>query len=313
MKFASFSTNSGPSRVGIITNAGCIDLALAQAAYRAANGNTREGDWVAPADMRSFIEGGKTNLEAARRLFAFVGQQKPAEYILPLDRVRLHAPITDPLLFGELETNCMAQFEQLGWPRRNYPAMVILPDNVINDPCEPIPLPAWSGRVAISAQIVFVCGRAIEGVTEAAAEQAIFGYMLSLCMTSSGLVDKLKNPNERDISVNQDYGRWFDGFRPLGPYLVTRDEIHPLIPRSLELGVGKQRVTTNTSAMLHTPARILATLSEHIPFYPGDLVGLGALGADLILPPGSDGQEIPVTVTVPGFGTLETLITRTSQ
>jgi 2-keto-4-pentenoate hydratase/2-oxohepta-3-ene-1,7-dioic acid hydratase in catechol pathway len=216
-------------------------------------------------------------------------------------------------MLAEMEINCQEQFDQRKLEPRKYPAMMILPGNVINDPGAPVILPPWAIEVWVSAQLAFVCGSFVNDAVSAQSQGAVFGYTLSLCFNTSGMVRRLRNPTPRDISVNEDYGRWLDGFRPLGPSIVTRDEFDLVRPRSLQLTVGAERLTTSTSAMLHSPVQILCALSEHIPFYPGDVVGLGAMGRDLVLPSELPEDGLEVAVEVEGIGKLTTIVKRDTR
>ena len=304
MKFVTFSSG-GPSRLGLVEKGRCIDLARAQEAYRSVHPDSA---WGVPASLKAFIVGGEHNRQALRRLCDFTGLRTPGavDYALPLDQVKLHAPLSDPYMLGEMERNCEAQFEQRGEPRRDYPAMTILPDTVINDPGAPVVLPVWSRRVTVNAQIACVCGQRVDGSAETDLEEAIFGYTLLLSFADSGLVEMMQRPTERERSINGDYGRWLDGFKPLGPWVVTRDEFGSITPRSIRLVVdGTERIVTSTAAMLNEPARILAALAPFVPFYPGDIIGLGAMGPDLVLPPAKHLSEgIEVVAEVEGLGRL---------
>lgn len=323
MKFVSFSTRND-IRPGLLDEGWCVDLALAETAHRADPPNLAlagpvEKPWQAPTDLKSLVSGGEVNLCASLRLRDFARSRRPrtvatpksdGAFQFPVEQVRLHAPIANPYMLAELETNCQAQFEQHGWEPRAYPAMMILPDNVINDPDAAVLLPHWVEQVQVSAQIALVCGRHADDRASAARQDAIFGYTLSLCLSTSALVRRLANPAARDISVNEDYGRWFDGFRPFGPFIATRDEFDLSLPRSLCLTVGSQKQVSDSTAMLHSPARVLSILAEHIPFYPGDIVGLGAMGRDIELPAELPADGLEVTVEVEGLGKLETIVRR---
>lgn len=70
------------------------------------------------------------------------------------------------------------------------------------------------------------------------------------------------------------------------------------------------QIISSTSAMLHTPSRIISTRSEHIPFYPGDIVGLGGMERDTTLPAELPTDGLVVSATVKGLGTLATRVKR---
>lgn len=323
MKFVSYSNRNG-IRPALLDEGWCVDLALAETAYRAGPYDAAPSDSVekmrqTPTDLKSFISGGEGNLRAALRLRDFARGRRPRAseasdnddvFQFPVDHIKLHAPIANPYMLAELETNCLEQFEQRGWEPRAYPAMMILPDNVINDPGATVLLPQWVEQVRVSAQIAFVCGCPVNDSASAKRQDAIFGYTLALCFSTSALVRRLGNPVARDISVNEDYGRWFDGFRPYGPFIVTGDEFDLSLSRSLWLTVGSQKQISNTTAMLYSPARVLSTLAEHIPFYPGDIVGLGAMGRDIELPAELPPEGLEVTVEVEGLDKLGTIVRR---
>jgi 2-keto-4-pentenoate hydratase/2-oxohepta-3-ene-1,7-dioic acid hydratase in catechol pathway len=308
VKFVSYS-NGGSPRIGLVEGSACIDLDKAERAYRKAHDCSR---WQVPVDLKSFVAGGESNLRQARRLrdFAAAHSDDVSGVALPLAKVELRSPLTNPFMLAEMEGNFRTDSDQSVQSARGYPAMTILPDTVFNDPGGRVTLPAWSRRVTVNAQIAFVCGHRVEGATVEQAEDAIFGYTLMISFAEFGLVELMKSPTERDRSINEDYGRWLDGFKPVGPWIITPDEAGPIVPRSIRLTVGAgDPVVTSTASILHKPADIIAALSFAMPFYPGDIIGLGAMSTPVELSQADRRPDgIRVAAEVEGIGTLECVV-----
>lgn len=196
---------------------------------------------------------------------------------------RLLAPLAYPCTMMEMEANSPQQCTERGHGVPSYPMLTLLPDNVINHPGGEVVTPSWSNRVSVTAQIAFVCARTVAR-PEDARPDAILGYTLLLAFADWTLVDRLSCPTERDRSMNEDYGRWFDGYKPIGPWLVTPDEMPEFSEVAIELAVGDRCVVTRGADMIFGPLEILHRVSAAFPFSAGDLVALGAMGTSVEVP-----------------------------
>jgi 2-keto-4-pentenoate hydratase/2-oxohepta-3-ene-1,7-dioic acid hydratase in catechol pathway len=249
--------------------------------------------------MQTLIEGGEPALEEARSLVAKVDTVDDAE---------LQAPIPHPRrnVFC-MGWNYLTHFEE-GQGRRGdqqeelpeYPAFFDKPTTAVIGPYDDIPFdPNFSKKMDYEAELAVVIGRAGRSIPAAEAMDHIFGYTLANDVTA------------RDVQRRHG-GQWLkgkgmDGSCPLGPWIVTADEIAD--PQNLPVrchvnGVEKQN--SSTRFMVFPIARLIEELSLAMTLLPGDILltgtpeGVGyARTPPEYLSPGDE-----VTVTIPDIGEL---------
>lgn len=128
--------------------------------------------------------------------------------------------------------------------------------------------PAFTQQLDYEGELAVVLGKGGKNIAEAQASEHIFGYVVANDITA------------RDVQ-QQHGGQWFtgksmDGSCPMGPYLVTADEVQD--PQRLDIkcsvnGVVKQH--SNTRYMMFSIARLIAELSRAITLLPGDIILTG--------------------------------------
>ncbi|TDP94844.1 fumarylacetoacetate hydrolase family protein [Labedaea rhizosphaerae] len=155
--------------------------------------------------------------------------------------------------------------------------------------------PARTRHVEHEVELAVVIGHVAHGLTEENWQDAVAGYTVVNDMTARDL--QLAN-----IARNQPWDQFkgFDTFAPLGPYLVTRDEVPD--PQNLELTLtvgGEVRQRANTKQMVFPLPRLLADLSDGMTLLPGDVIATGTMAG---IAPVADGDVMHATVA--GVGTL---------
>jgi 2-keto-4-pentenoate hydratase/2-oxohepta-3-ene-1,7-dioic acid hydratase in catechol pathway len=155
--------------------------------------------------------------------------------------------------------------------------------------------PARTKHVEHEVELAVVIGREAHGLTEENWQDAVAGYTVINDITARDL--QLAN-----IARNQPWDQFksFDTFAPLGPYLVTKDEVPD--PQNLELTLtvgGEVRQRANTAQMVFPLPRLLADLSDGMTLLPGDVIATGTMAG---IAPVSDGDVMHATVA--GVGTL---------
>jgi 2-keto-4-pentenoate hydratase/2-oxohepta-3-ene-1,7-dioic acid hydratase in catechol pathway len=134
-------------------------------------------------------------------------------------------------------------------------------------PDEPIVIPTPQTQTDYEVELAVVIGRTAKNVREEAALDYVFGYTV------------LNDVSARDIQFKDNQltlGKGVDTFSPLGPEIVTADEIRD--PSSLHVASylnGEQMQSSATSEMLFTPARLIAAVSQIITLHPGDVITTG--------------------------------------
>ena len=252
--------------------------------------------------MLALIEEGEPALEEARSL------AEKADPLAEVSEVELRAPIPHPRrnVFC-MGWNYLTHFEE-GQGRRGdqqeelpeYPTFFDKPTTTVIGPYDDIPFdPNFSEKMDYEAELAVVIGRAGRSIPAAEAMDHIFGYTLANDVTA------------RDVQRRHG-GQWLkgkgmDGSCPLGPWIVTADEIAD--PQNLPVrchvnGVEKQN--SNTRFMVFPIARLIEELSLAMTLLPGDILltgtpeGVGyARTPPEYLSPGDE-----VTVTIPDIGEI---------
>lgn len=220
-----------------------------------------------------------------------------------VDVHRLLAPIAPCNIFC-IGLNYRAHAAETGAPIPPRPIVFMKPTTALNDPGAPIPLPRACDQgpeVDYEAELAVVIGRAARDVPVARALEYVLGYTCA------------NDVSARRWQREGGGGQWvrgkgFDGFCPLGPVLVTADEIPA--PQALQLRCllnGERMQQGDTGDMIFSVAELIAFLSRDTTLAPGTLILTGT-------PPGVGMARTPprflaagdrVRVEIDGIGALE--------
>ncbi len=187
---------------------------------------------------------------------------------LTLDSGILRAPVRAPQKVLAIGLNYADHARETGMEFPQAPIVFVKTSNAIVGPGEPIRWRASdSHQVDFEAELAVVIGRRARDVTEANALSYVLGY--TCCNDVSA----------RDAQFAD--GQWvrgksFDTFCPLGPWIVTADEI----PDPQELAIrcrvdGRTMQESNTSEMIFGVAAIVSYLSRFVTLEPGDVIATG--------------------------------------
>lgn len=167
---------------------------------------------------------------------------------------------------------------------------------------EPVSLPGPMTRYDYEAELVVVMGRRAKNVTEEAALDYVLGYCNGNDLSCRDL---------QFLSGQWLIGKTLDGFMPLGPYLVTADDVYDPQQLSVRSWVnGDTRQNSNTADMVFSVAELISYASRYMTLEPGDIISTGTpegviLGMkDDVRPWLKPGDE--VVVEVEGLGRLVT-------
>ncbi len=265
MRIATFRAD-GRTRLGVVRDERIIDLTLAG---RVAGEEDPAGELE---DMLALIAGGQQALGRVARLVA----SAPAEAELPLDAVRLLAPIPRPrknvfCVGRNYAEHAAESFRAVGKDVQLPPAPNIFTKAVtaINGPYDDIPFDAnVSEKIDWEVELAVVIGRGGRHIARAQALEHVWGYTV------------LNDISARDIQ-NRPGMQWFmgkslDGACPTGPWIVTADEISN--PQNLHLRLrvnGEVKQEDTTANMLFDVAAIIEELSRYLTLEPGDIIATG--------------------------------------
>ncbi|HEX5859099.1 MAG TPA: fumarylacetoacetate hydrolase family protein [Microbacterium sp.] len=185
-------------------------------------------------------------------------------------------------------------------PDPEYPDVFVKTPNVLTGPDDPVPLPTASADVDYEGEIAIVIGRRAHEVPLEDAMDHVAGYTL---------FNDVSARDWQSRSSQWELGKCFDGFGPLGPAIVTADEIAD--PHTLLLEVERDGIVTvsqSTSTMVFSVPFLVHYLSRVMTLEPGDVISSGtpqklpeALADHRPLAHGD-----AVTVRVTGLGELTT-------
>jgi len=157
-------------------------------------------------------------------------------------------------------------------------------------------------QVDYEVELVAVIGKPCRQVTPEQAEEHIFGFTVG---------NDLSERRAQQMGSQWLMGKGLDGFAPIGPHIVTADELTPERAKHLQVctrvnGVVRQQDTT--AHMLRTPGEIISFISQHMTLLPGDLVFTGTPGGVMMgKPPEQQVWLKPgdvVEVEIEGIGVL---------
>lgn len=227
--------------------------------------NLNDADAKIPSDMRGFIEGENQMRLAAQRAL------ETKSCVVKRDSVTLLAPVTscDKVLCIGMnykdhceEQNAPVPVEPVIFNK--FPSCIIGPKNDLSHPAETKCLD-WE------VELVIVIGKEAKNVQESEAMKYVFGYTVANDLSA----------RDWQLTPGKNGGQWLlgkamDGFCPLGPAIVTPDELgdpHSLGLRCRVNGVTKQ--DSNTNQLVHKTQQIIAFITRFMTLKPADLILTG--------------------------------------
>ncbi len=190
---------------------------------------------------------------------------------LPLvkGRPRLGACVTGSGKFVAIGLNYIDHAKETGSPIPEHPIVFFKTTNCIQGPNDAIMQPKGSTQLDYEIELGIVIGKRARNVDEKNALKHVAGYCL------------MNDVSERYFQLKVGGGQWSKGkgcdtFGPIGPWLVTRDEIRD--PQNLGMWLdvnGVRRQTGNTSTMIFGVAKLVADTSQYMTLEPGDLITTG--------------------------------------
>ena len=274
MKLVTF-VHDNQEKLGAIDNAGRVmDLQKAYASYLHQAETHRRANELAGVvlgrDMLELLKRGDEALEAARTAVAHAEKHPANEYCLPRQQVRLMAPVPRPgalISAGKNFSDHVSEMSSKKGPGAPV-AFLKLPGSVIG-PEDDIPYPPEVKNLDYEVELAIVIGKTCVDVDVDEALEYVAGY--STFNDISGR-DVIRGENKAGIHL---MGKSFPGFAPMGPYLVTADEIPD--PQNLKLWLrvnGETRQESNLSFMIFKIRDMIAYWSQ-MGLNPGDVLTTG--------------------------------------
>jgi len=245
-------------------------------------------------DLVAFLEDGDRARQAALKLAG----NPSAAAMHPLSAVKLLAPLPKPPKFICIGLNYRDHAIESGLPIPATPTVFAKFSNAVIGPGDTIQIPKVSQEVDYEAELAFVIGRRGKDVAAAQWKDCVFGYTI---------VNDVSARDFQRATSQWVIGKTFDTFAPMGPELVSADEVED--PHSLHISCevnGRVLQDSTTSQLIFRIPELVAYLSQVMTLEPGDIVSTGtppgvgfARKPPVFLQPGDE-----VVVKVEGLGEL---------
>jgi len=304
MKLITYQRNQTIS-CGILTADGVLDI---------------PSIWPGPNPPRSLKQILEKGPDCLRRIAEFAAS---ADSFTPSDQVKLLAPVTRPNKVLALAGNYSEHLKEAGLalalsdsPRRTtVPRPFIMPSTVVIGPDEEIPWPDYSEQIDYEIELAVVIGRKAKNVSPDNALDYVAGYTIANDVSARSVTFR-QGRAQRPWDEFYDWlnGKWSDGFCPMGPYLLTADEIEDVQNLALQLTVnGRVRQKAGTSQMIYSVADIVSFLSHIMTLEPADVIATGtpsgvAMATGDFLQPGD-----VIECTIEKLGTLKNTLGQKPQ
>jgi 2-keto-4-pentenoate hydratase/2-oxohepta-3-ene-1,7-dioic acid hydratase in catechol pathway len=245
MKLATF-TQDDVTRIGVVDGDAIVDLAAAAPDL--------------PRDMLGFLEAGSKALHAARA--ALDGGPR-----LPLADVHLEAPIARPPKFLAIGLNYADHVAESGRDVPEHPTVFNKQSTCVAGPTDPVHLPRISHVLDYEGELGIVIGRRCRHVSRDDAADVIAGYTV------------VNDVTVRDWQLRVHtwtMGKSFDTHGPIGPWIVTADEIPDPHQLRLRTWVNDElRQESNTKELIFDCFTLVEHLSTAFTLEPGDVIATG--------------------------------------
>jgi acylpyruvate hydrolase len=303
MKLVTYSWK-GDISLGAVSAGRVVDLRRAHAAALRHRGDADElavAELRVPGELLGLLRGGAASMTAARRALEFVEGQEAngAEGLwFPLAEIELLAPIQRPGKVVCVGLNYRSHLAEIGEPAPEYPILFHKAATSVVGHCQAILLPRVSRQVDYEGELAVVIGRRAKYVAERDALAYVAGYTCANDVSAHDLEFRTSQWTS---------GKMLDTFCPLGPALVTADEVRN--PGRLRLRTtlnGETVQEAATSDMVFSVPFLISYVSSLATLEPGDVILTGTpagIGCNrkpqVFLRPGDE-----VSVQIDGIGTL---------
>lgn len=203
------------------------------------------------------------------------------------ENIRIGPCVANPEKFIGIGLNYSDHAEETGMKPPSEPIIFIKANSCISGPNDNVIIPKNSKKTDWEIELGIVIGKKAQYISEDKSFEYIFGYCI------------VNDISEREFQIERSGGQWDKGkgcdtFGPIGPYLVTKNEIKNIQDLNLELKLnGKITQKGNTNKMIFGVKHIVSYLSHFMTLNPGDIITTGT-------PPGVGMARNPQIFLKPG-------------
>ena len=234
----------------------------------------RDGTELSPCTFLDWLDLDAVGMREARLVLGRLVEDEPGleamratRTVMPLDRIRLVSPVPRPGKLICIGLNYRDHARESGMAIPERPVVFSKFTTSVIGPDQPVLLPAISTQVDYEAELAVVIGRKARRVPKERALDHVLGYT------------NFNDVSARDLQFADSQwqrGKSCDTFAPMGPFLVTADEV----PDPHRLGIrlrlnGRTLQDSNTDQLIFGVPELVAFLSESITLEPGDVIATG--------------------------------------
>lgn len=252
-------TKEGRYTLGIHTEAGIIDIEQALQSYPSQS--------VIPATVMEVIEGGDSAVQALNAYVQALPKSDNQAFIVDESTIQWGPCVTHPNKIICVGLNYRKHAEETNAKIPAYPILFNKFNNTLTGHLHEIAVPKVTEKLDYEAELVIVIGKKAKYVSKEDALSHVFGYC------------NVNDLSARDLQLRTPQwllGKSCDDFSPLGPYLVTADEVGNPNDLSIKTTVnGEVKQSSNTSDMIFHCDEIVSYISRHMTLVPGDIILTG--------------------------------------
>jgi 2-keto-4-pentenoate hydratase/2-oxohepta-3-ene-1,7-dioic acid hydratase in catechol pathway len=258
-----------------------------------------------PATMSEFLALGAHGLDAARRTVERALRERPAGAVQALRAAKLCAPILRPGKIIGVGLNYNDHAAEVGRPKQSIPRLFVKVSSSVTGPGSAVAIPPGIEKLDFEVELAVVIGKRATRVTEADAIGHVAGYTI--------LNDLSAREFQFDVTPGQtSLAKSMDGFCPMGPWIVTADELGDGSGLGVRTWVNDAKMQDGTTSdLIFSVAALIAYISRYMTLEPGDVIATGTpagVGA-FRKPPVYLRAGDRVKLEIDRIGALETTIT----
>jgi 2-keto-4-pentenoate hydratase/2-oxohepta-3-ene-1,7-dioic acid hydratase in catechol pathway len=202
------------------------------------------------------------------KVLAKLAKLKTDKLPLVKGKPRMGCPVANIGKFVAIGLNYTDHAKEAGMPIPTEPVIFMKATSCIQGPNDPVMLPKGAVKGDWEVELGIVIGTKAQYVTQKDALNHVAGYCL------------INDVSERNFQLERgsqwDKGKGCDTFGPIGPWLVTRDELPQPLKLDMWLDLNGQRMQTgNTKTMIFNVAKIVSYVSQFMTLMPGDVITTG--------------------------------------
>jgi acylpyruvate hydrolase len=286
MRLATFTDGSPEPRFGIVRGERVFDVVAIAAAH---------GKPAPAKTVKEALTNGPRTLAALSQM---IDRFDKRDVYRPISDVKFLPPIPDPSKFFCVGKNNKKHREELKANKMltevpNEPTGFIKLVDTMSGDGDEVVRPDGITKLDYEPELCYVIGKRAHGVKKADAMDYIAGFTLTNDVSAREI-------QQREVASGSRFwtAKNMPGFAPIGPYILTMDEVADTDDLWVTCDVnGKRRLRSNTGDYLYKIAEVLEHFSRYVVFEPGDLIAMGAPSGvavgqpnaeDLYLKPGDD-------------------------